>query len=46
MKSNTRKITEGAMIVAMYGAILFIDRQFANAFTTQLNWLLSIPWEH
>lgn len=43
MKSNTRKITEGAMIVAMYGAILFIDRQFANAFTTQLNWLLSIP---
>lgn len=43
MKSNTRKITEGAMIVAMIGAVLFIDRQFANAFTTQFNWLLSIP---
>lgn len=43
MKSNTRKITEGAMIVAMIGAILFIDRQFANAFTTQFNWVLSIP---
>lgn len=43
MKSNTRKITEGAMIVAMIGAVLFIDRQFAFALTTQLNWLLSIP---
>lgn len=43
MKSNTRKITEGAMIVAMIGAVLFLDRQFANAFTTTFNWLLSIP---
>ena len=43
MKSNTRKITEGAMIVAMIGSVLFIDRQLANMFTTNFNWLLSIP---
>lgn len=43
MKSNTRKITEGAMIVAMIGAVLFIDRQFANVITSSFNWLLSIP---
>lgn len=43
MKSDTRKITEGAMIVAMIGAFLIIDRQMANVLSSQLSWLLSIP---
>ena len=43
MKSDTRKITEGAMIVAMIGAFLFIDRQMANLISSELSWLLSIP---
>lgn len=43
MKSDTRKITEGAMIVAMIGAFLFIDRQSANLLSAEFSWLLSIP---
>ena len=43
MKSETHKITEGAMIVAMIGAFLTVDRQMASMLSSQLNWLLSIP---
>ena len=43
MKSDTRKITEGAMIVAIIGVMLFFDRQFANMITTQFSWVLSLP---
>lgn len=43
MKSDTRKITEGAMIVAMIGAILFLDRQMANILSAELSWVLSLP---
>ena len=43
MKSDTRKITEGAMIVAMIGGLLFLDRQLAYALSSQFSWVLSIP---
>lgn len=43
MKSETRKITEGAMIVAIIGAMLVIDRQFANIISSQFAWFLSLP---
>ena len=43
MKSETKKITEGAMIVAIIGAMLVIDRQFANMISSQFSWLLSLP---
>ncbi|MGN1343317.1 MAG: DUF2232 domain-containing protein [Traorella sp.] len=43
MKSDTRKITEGAMIVAMIGGLLFLDRQFAYALSSSFSWVLSIP---
>ena len=43
MKSDTKKITEGAMIVAIIGVMLFFDRQFANMITTQFSWVLSLP---
>ena len=38
MKSDTRKITEGAMIVAIIGVMLFFDRQLANMISTQFAW--------
>ena len=43
MKSETRKITEGAMMVAIIGVMLFFDRQTANAISSSFSWLFSIP---
>lgn len=43
MKSETRKITEGAMMCALIAVFLILDRQFAGALTSYLAWVLSIP---
>lgn len=42
MKSKTRAISEGAMMLAMIGVLLIINRQFAGTFELML-FLLSIP---
>lgn len=43
MKTETRKITEGAMITAITAVFLLLDRQFGNVLSTNFSWLLSIP---
>lgn len=42
-QSETRKITEGAMMVGMMGLILFFNRQSAGIFESTFYWLLSLP---
>lgn len=42
-QSETRKITEGAMMVGMMGLILFFNRQSAGVFESTFYWLLSLP---
>lgn len=42
-QSETRKITEGAMMVGMIGLILFFNRQSAGIFESTFYWLLSLP---
>lgn len=43
MKSKTRQITEGAMMIACIAVILLINRQSANFFEDMIFWLLSLP---
>lgn len=43
MNRNVRKITEGAMMVALYGMILFLNRQFAGMLEVYFAYLLPIP---
>ncbi|MEG0330055.1 MAG: DUF2232 domain-containing protein [Longicatena sp.] len=43
MVNQTRKITEGAMMVAIVGVMLFINRQFANAIEFFMYWILTFP---
>ena len=43
MNKRIRMITEGAMMVAMIGAFLMIDRQFAHIFETFLFWGFPLP---
>ena len=43
MNKRVRMITEGAMMVAMIGAFLMIDRQFAHILETFLFWGFPLP---
>lgn len=43
MNTATKRITEGAMMVAIVGLFLFIDQQTANTLVVLLYWMLSFP---
>lgn len=43
MRNETRKITEGAMMCAVVGLLLFINRQLGNALEYGIYWILSFP---
>lgn len=43
MKNTTHRITEGAMMVAIVGMLLFINRQFAGFLEYAMYWILSFP---
>ncbi len=41
--NSTRKLTEGAMMVAIVGVLLFINRQSASYFDFALYWVVPLP---
>lgn len=43
MNKATRKLTEGAMMVAVVGIILFINRQLGNMLEYLIYWILTFP---
>ena len=43
MNHQTRKITEGAMMCAIVGLILFVNRQFGNMLEYFMYWVLTFP---
>lgn len=43
MNTSTRRITEGAMMVAIVGLFLFINQQLAGMLELMMYWLLSFP---
>lgn len=43
MRNDTRKITEGAMMCALVGLILFINRQLGGMIEYTIYWILSFP---
>lgn len=43
MKNDVRKLTEGAMMVAMIGVVLFFNRQSAGMLESLFYWVLSFP---
>lgn len=43
MNKTTRKLTEGAMMVAVTGLLLFINRQFGNILEYLMYWILTFP---
>ena len=43
MKSKTRAISEGAMMIACIAVLLLVNRQSASFFESMLFWLLSLP---
>lgn len=43
MNKATRKLTEGAMMVAVVGIILFINRQLVNMLEYLIYWILTFP---
>ena len=43
MNQNVRKITEGAMMVALIGVFMLIDRQFQGTFSSMFVFLLPLP---
>lgn len=43
MNNNVRKITEGAMMCAIIGVILFINRQFAGLLELYFMWFVPLP---
>ena len=43
MNNNVRKITEGAMMIAIIGVLLFLNRQFAGILTLYFVIILPIP---
>lgn len=43
VKANVHQITQGAMMVALVGVALFINRQLAGLLEFALYWLLSFP---
>lgn len=44
MKRETKKITQGAMIVAMLGILFVIDRQSAGLFDYMMAWIIPLPF--
>lgn len=43
MVSKTRQLTEGAMMVALIGIFLILNRQLANTLEGVISWVLSFP---
>lgn len=43
MKNDTRMITEGAMMVAIVGLLLFVNRQLAGMIEYLMYWILTFP---
>ena len=43
MNTSTRRITEGAMMVAIVGLFLFINQQLAGILELMMYWILSFP---
>ena len=43
MNKQTRKITEGAMMCAIVGLVLFINRQLGNMLEYFMYWVLTFP---
>lgn len=43
MVSKTRRITEGAMMIALVGIFLLINKQTANILESMIYWVLSFP---
>lgn len=43
MNNQTRKITEGAMMVAIVGLLLFINRQLAGMIEVAMYWIMTFP---
>ena len=43
MNNQTRKITEGALMVALVGMLLFINRQLAGMLEVVMYWILTFP---
>lgn len=43
MKNDTKKITEGAMMVAIVGLLLFVNRQLAGMIEYMMYWILTFP---
>ena len=43
MRNDTRKITEGAMMCALVGLVLFINRQLGGMIEYTIYWILSFP---
>lgn len=43
MNHSTRKITEGAMMVAIVGLLLFLNRQLGNMLEVVMYWVMTFP---
>ena len=43
MNKNIRKISDGAMMLAILGAAVLLDRQFAGLFSGYMLWLMPMP---
>ena len=43
MNNQTRKLSEGAMMIALVGVILLLNRQFANMIEYAMYWVLTFP---
>ncbi|MBR2067054.1 MAG: hypothetical protein IJ875_02170 [Solobacterium sp.] len=43
MKNETRRITEGAMMIAIIGAVSLIDRQMAGTLASNILFLFPLP---
>ena len=43
MQNRTRKITLGALLAAIVGVVLLVNRQFGGAFDIYLIWVIPIP---
>ena len=43
MNNQTKKMTEGAMMVAIVGMLLFINRQLAGMLEMVMYWVLTFP---
>ena len=43
MNNQTRKLTEGALMVALVGMLLFVNRQLAGMLEVVMYWILTFP---